>query len=50
MYRKIKMINTIIIIIIIIIIIMMIIDRPSACNTASSLPYSLSTDNHNYLI
>ena len=42
MYRKIK--------IIIIIIIIMIIDRPSACNTASSLPYSLSTDNHNYLI
>ena len=32
MYRKIKTIN------IIIIIIIMIIDRPSACNTASSLP------------
>ena len=44
MYRKIK------IIIIIIIIIIIMIDRPSACNTASSLPYSLSTDNHNYLI
>ena len=45
MYRKIKIINTIIIIII-----MMVIDRPSSCNTASSLPHSLSTDNHNYLI
>ena len=42
MYRKIKIIN--------IIIIIMIIDRPSACNTASSLPYSSSNDNHNYLI
>ena len=44
-YRKIKIKITIIIMIII-----MIINRPSASNRASSLPHSLSTDYHNYLI